>query len=106
MLRRTRTLLLALATAVPDEEGRYHLEAEEALSRDLIHEVRMLEAGAAADDDTDILALVRDLEFILLDVSTWEGEADADRLALLQNGISERSLIYRVSTFEPRSGDN
>ena len=106
MLRRTRTLLLALATAGPDEEGRYHLEAEEALSRDLIHEVRMLEAGAAADDDTDILALVRDLEFILLDVSTWEGEADADRLALLQDGISERSLIYRVSTFEPRSGDN
>ncbi|MFC1628225.1 anti-sigma factor family protein [Gemmatimonadota bacterium] len=106
LLRRTRTLLLALSTAVPDEDGTYHLEAEEALSRDLIHEVRMFEAGTTPDDDTDIITLVRDLELILLDVSTWEGEADADRLALLQDGISERSLIYRVSTFESRSGDN
>ena len=106
LLRRTRTLLLALSTAVPDEDGTYHREAEEALSRDLIHEIRMLEASATPDDDTDIITLVRDLELILLDVSTWEGEADSDRLALLQDGISERSLIYRVSTFEPRSGDN
>jgi len=106
LLRRTRTLLLALSTAVPGEDGKYHLEAEEALSRDLMQEVRMVEASADAEDDTDILTLVRDLELILLDVSTWQGEADADRLALLQNGINERSLIYRVSTYEPRIGSN
>jgi len=106
LLRRTRTLLLALTTAVPGEDGKYHLEAEEALSRDLMPEVRMVEATADAEDDTDILTLVRDLELILLDVSTWQGEADADRLALLQNGINERSLIYRVSTYRPRIGSN
>lgn len=104
MLKRTRTLLLALTTARPDEQGHYHLEAEEALSRDLIQEVRLLESSAYMDDNTDILSLIQDLEIILLDVSTWQGEADADRLALLRGGISDRSLIYRLATYEPRVG--
>jgi len=104
LLRRTRTLLLALTTAGPDEEGRYHLEAEESLSRDLIQEVRWLESSDYLDERTDILSLIQDLEVILLDVSTWQGEADADRLALLRGGISDRSLIYRLATYEPLVG--
>lgn len=104
LLRRTRTLLLALATAEPDEEGRYNLDAEEALSKDLIHEVRMVEASTYLDEDTDILDLIQDLELILLDVSTWQGEADANQLAMLRDGISGRSLIYRISTYEPHLG--
>jgi len=104
LLRRTRTLLLALTTAGPDEEGRYHLEAEESLSRDLIKEVRLLESSDYLGDRRDILSLVRDLEVILLDVSTWQGEADADRLALLRGGIDDRSLIYRLATYESTVG--
>ena len=63
-----------------------------------------MESSAYMDDNTDILSLIQDLEIILLDVSTWQGEADADRLALLRGGISDRSLIYRLATYEPRVG--
>jgi len=106
LLNRTRTLLLALSTARPDETGRYHLEAEESLSRDLMHEVRILEASDYVYDRSDILGLIRDLEVILLDVSTWQGEADDNRLALLRGGITDRSLIYRLATYEPINGNN
>ena len=106
LLNRTRTLLLALSTARPDETGRYHLEAEESLSRDLMHEVRVLESSDYVYDRTDILSLIRDLEVILLDVSTWQGEADDNRLALLRGGITDRSLIYRLATYEPINGEN
>lgn len=106
LLRRARTLLLALITAEPDAGGRYHLEAEGALSRDLIQEVRMLGSEAEMDDDREIVGLVRDLELILLDLSTWQGEVDAERMRLLQDGINDRSLIYRCSTYESLSGGN
>jgi hypothetical protein len=104
LLIRTRTLLLALTTARPDESGLYHLEAEESLSRDLIQEVRVLESSDYLDERTDILSLIRDLEVILLDVSTWQGEADDNRLAMLRGGITDRSLIYRLATWEPING--
>ncbi len=104
LLNRTRTLFLALSTARPDEAGRYNLEAEESLSRDLIQEVRLLEASDYLDERTDILRLIRDLEVILLDVSTWQGKADDNWLAVLRGGISDRSLIYRLATWESING--
>lgn len=107
LLKRARTLLLALATAGPDREGRYDLSAEEALSRDLIVEVRMLESSrdlAELEERQDVLDLVRDLEAILLDVSTWQGVADSDRLAVVRGGIEDRSLIFRLNTYAQEFG--
>jgi hypothetical protein len=104
LLTRTRTLLLSLTTAHPDSSGDYDLRAEQALSRNLISEYRILEARAEGDDRAEILDLIHDLEVILLDLSTWEGSADAQQVAMLQGGITDRSLIYRLSTYEPTIG--
>ncbi len=104
LLTRTRTLMLALSTAHPDSSGAFDLTAERALGRDLIHEYRILEAREGTDGRTEILDLIRDLEVILLDLSTWEGQADAQQVAMLQGGITDRSLIYRLSTYEPTIG--
>ena len=106
LLTRARTLLLALSTARPDEEGRYFLAAEEALSRDLIQEVRLLESNPELDDRTEVLELVQDLEAILLDVSTWQGVADSGRLAVVQGGIDDRSLIFRLNNYAQEFGGN
>jgi hypothetical protein len=99
LLKRARTLLLAISTAGPDTEGRYNLTAEEALSRDLIQEVRLLESNPDLEGQVDVLDLVRDLEAILLDISTWQGVADSDRLAVVRGGIDDRSLIFRLNTY-------
>jgi len=106
LLTRTRTLLLSLSTAHPDSSGAYDLRAERALSRNLISEYRILETRAEDDERAEILDLIHDLEVILLDLSTWEDTADARQVAMLQGGITDRSLIYRLSTYEPTIGGN
>ena len=106
LLSRARTLLLALSTAIPDENGEYHLLAEQELSRDLIQHVRLLGSRNEMENGDEVLALVRDLEAILLDVATWEGMADTDRMAVLQGGIRDRSLIWRIHTYEQEFGGN
>ena len=104
LLTRTRTLLLALSTAHPDSSGAYDLTAERALSRNLISEYRILQTRAESDNRAEILELIHDLEVILLDLSTGDGPADARQVAMLQGGITDRSLIYRLSTYEPAIG--
>jgi len=106
LLGRARTLLLALTTAIPDENGDYHLVAEQELSRDLIRDVRLLGSRNEMENGDEVLSLVRDLEAILLDVATWDGIADTDRMAVLQGGIKDRSLIWRLNTYEQEFGGN
>jgi anti-sigma factor RsiW len=106
LLVRARTLLLALDTASPDASGQFHLEAEQRLSRDLVTEVRLMQGSGEYEGRDALIDLVMDLEAILLDVSTWSGGADAQRLALVQAGITERSLLYRIDAFtEDLGGD-
>jgi anti-sigma factor RsiW len=106
LLMNARTLLLALDTAGPDATGHYHLEAEQRLSRDLVTEVRLMQGSGEYEGRDTLIDLVMDLEAILLDVSTWPGGADAQRLALVQAGITERSLLYRIDSFtEDLGGD-
>ncbi len=106
LLVSARTLLLALDTAGPDATGHYHLEAEQRLSRDLVTEVRLMQGSGEYEGRDALIDLVMDLEAILLDVSTWPGGADAQRLALVQAGITERSLLYRIDAFtEDLGGD-
>jgi anti-sigma factor RsiW len=106
LLVNARTLLLSLDTAGPDAAGHYHLEAEQRLSRDLVTEVRLMQGSGEYEGRDALIDLVMDLEAILLDVSTWPGGADAQRLALVQAGITERSLLYRIDAFtEDLGGD-
>jgi hypothetical protein len=99
LLMRARTLLLSISTAGPDAQGRYDLAAEEELSRDLIREVRLLGSNPDLEKQVDVLDLVKDLEAILLDVSSWQGVADFDRVAVVRGGIDDRSLIFRLNTY-------
>jgi anti-sigma factor RsiW len=106
LLVNARTLLLSLDTAGPDASGQFHLEAEQRLSRDLVTEVRLMQGSGEYEGRDALIDLVMDLEAILLDVSTWPGGADAQRLALVQAGITERSLLYRIDAFtEDLGGD-
>jgi len=106
LLVRARTLLLALDTAGPDATGLFHLEAEQRLSRDLVTEVRLMRGSGEYEGRDALIDLVMDMETILLDVSTWPGGANVQRLALVQAGITERSLLYRIDAFtEDLGGD-
>ncbi len=104
LLVRARILLLALDTAGPDLNGNYHLETEQRLSHDLVQQMRWLAEEPDYEDRANLLDLVMDLETILLDVSTWSDGADAQRLALVRNGIDDRSLLYRIDTFTDEYG--
>ena len=99
LLGRARTLMVALYGARPDENGEFDLAAETEVSQDLMHRVRLMEGRSDLEDDRELFRLVEDLEAILLDVATWQETPDADRVAVLQGGIRDRSLLYRLNTY-------
>jgi len=96
-LRQSRTLLVGLTNTDPPAERQIDLEPERLASRRLLKESRYLRLQPL---DARSANLVTDVERIMIELASAQGTGTAPNLSLIQDGIRERNLLFKIRMAE------
>ncbi|TAK54771.1 MAG: hypothetical protein EPO24_12790 [Bacteroidetes bacterium] len=95
--RRSRALLVGLANSGLEEGEPADMEAEQTISKSLIHEARQLKQQPL---DSRSERLISDMEKILLKLANSEMSENSADLELIRDGIERGNLLYKVRRAE------
>jgi hypothetical protein len=102
-LRQSRALLVGLTNKDVQSEHRFDLEPEQLASRRLLKQSRHLRLQPL---DTRSANLVNDVERIMIKLANTEGAGTPPDLQLIQNGIRDRNLLFKVRMAEQAYSSN
>ena len=93
--KRSKLVVLGLATKDPAEDTAADWEYERGLATSLLHDTRLYRQTAEERGMTSLADVMRDLEIVLLQTS-MSPQRDAESLAQLQKLIRRRDLITKM----------
>ena len=96
-LRQSRALLVGLTNRDVSSGRQFDLEPEQLASRRLLKESRYLRLQPL---DARSAGLVNDVEKIMIELANAKGTRTAPDLTLIQSGIRERNLLFKVRMAE------
>lgn len=95
--RKSRTLLVGIANMKLDEHASADFSLERGRSRELINEARFLKSQPI---DSRSEELIRDLEKILIELSSIEETKDLPNIEIVRGGIHQENLLFKIRMAE------
>jgi hypothetical protein len=95
--RKSRTLLVGITNMKLDETTPADFSLERERSRDLIHEARYLKSQSL---DRHSEELIRDMEKILIELSSIEQKNDLPNVEIVRSGIHQENLLFKIRMAE------
>jgi hypothetical protein len=102
-LRTSKILMVGLMNMKTDDSEPIDLSVERELSRELVREARVLSQMPL---DERAMALIRDLEKILIELANIEEEYDLPDVEILRAGIKQENLLFKLRMGESQYRPN
>jgi hypothetical protein len=93
-LERTQLALLELVHG--EEEAALEISNETALARDLVAANRLYRQSASLAGETDLAAVLDELERVLLEVANRPSQSSASDLQQIRRRIKEKGILFKV----------
>lgn len=97
-LERSQILLLGLVNFDPETEDPEALDLtqQRAVSQQLVREAGLLKAELSGPPDRKLVALIQDLEVILLQIANLESEQDLAAIEMVKAGVDRRGILLKI----------
>src|SRR5262249_20588930 len=99
-LDRSEVLILGLVHNDPQSDT--DLTHPKQVSRDLIHEARLLKTQLNSHDERKLRRLVSDLELILVQIANMKAENDIPEIELVRSGIDRKAILFQINLEQMR----
>jgi hypothetical protein len=101
-LERSQMVLVELANAGAPAAGRLDISYEQRTAEDLLESNRLYRQTAATNGDVATVALLEELERVLLEIAHSPSEVSARQLEELRRQIEDRGILFKVKVFGSR----
>jgi hypothetical protein len=103
-LQRSQMVLVELSNADPDRK--LNIAAQQERAGDLVSEARLYRQTAARTGDTEISAILEEIERVLVDIKNEPSELSPTELARIRERLHADGILFKIrvlgSTFEKR----
>ena len=96
-LDRSRTLLLGIINSDTTGAGGVDLPKQKTVSRELVNEARVLQAGLKGRDQAQLRRLVSELEVIMLQIANLEVRTDDPAIQIIRNGVDRSAILLKIN---------
>jgi hypothetical protein len=93
-LDRSQMVLVELANA--DSKGPLDISAEQARAEDLVSETRLYRQTAAHTGDSQVSAVLDDLERVLVDITHEPSRISPDALDKLRDRLKSEGILFKI----------
>jgi len=98
-LERSQTVLVELSNAGAPKNGRLDISYEQRAAEDLLESNRLYRQTASSTGDDTTVAMLEELERVLLEIAHSPSEVSEKQLDDLRKQIEDRGILFKVKVF-------